>query len=92
MQTAIVLGTFDGLHGGHRAVIGLASGYHTVAVTFGIPPKAFYDKNPKLLMMPEDKAAACLYGVAYRKSRMAKACRRIFRRIEGEQVALPRLR
>ena len=57
MKTAIVLGTFDGLHGGHRAVIGLASGYHTVAVTFGIPPKAFYDKNPKLLMMPEDKAA-----------------------------------
>lgn len=57
MQTAIVLGTFDGLHKGHRAVIALARGYYTVAVTFDTPPKAFLGSDSKLLMMPCDKAA-----------------------------------
>ncbi|MBO4733186.1 MAG: hypothetical protein J5662_01790 [Clostridia bacterium] len=56
MQTAIVLGTFDGLHKGHRAVIEKARGYYTVAVTFNIPPKAFSGTKSKLLIMPEDKA------------------------------------
>ena len=55
METAIVLGTFDGLHAGHRAVIGAASGYYTVAVTFDIPPKSFFGDNAGLLMLPEDK-------------------------------------
>ena len=55
METAIVLGTFDGLHPGHRAVISAANEYHTVAVTFAIPPKAFFDKETKLIMMPSDK-------------------------------------
>ena len=56
METAIVLGTFDGLHEGHRAVIEAALGYNTVAVTFDIPPKAFFGGCAELLMLPEDKA------------------------------------
>lgn len=57
METAIVLGTFDGLHKGHRAVIDLARGYRIVAVTFDIPPKAHFDSDLKLLMLPSDKTA-----------------------------------
>lgn len=56
MRTALILGTFDGLHKGHRAVIEAAKGFYTVAVTFGIPPK-FFSGDYKLLMTPEDKSA-----------------------------------
>ena len=55
MKTAIVLGTFDGLHEGHRAVLNKASGFYTVAVTFGIPPKAYLTDKCELLMSAEDK-------------------------------------
>lgn len=58
METAIVLGTFDGLHKGHRAVIEKAQGFYTVAVTFGVPPKAFFGSNRELLMTLSDKAQA----------------------------------
>ncbi len=57
MKTAIVLGTFDGLHKGHRAVLAQTKGYYTVAVTFDIPPKAFFGGGRELLMTPEDKSA-----------------------------------
>ncbi|MBO4693033.1 MAG: hypothetical protein J5659_01385 [Clostridia bacterium] len=57
MRTAVVLGTFDGLHEGHRAVLAEAAGYYTVAVTFDIPPKAFFGGSHELLMTPEDKSA-----------------------------------
>ena len=56
MKTAIVLGTFDGLHEGHRAVIEKAKGFFSVAVTFDIPPKSFFTDEPQLLMLPEDRA------------------------------------
>ena len=41
--SAIALGTFDGVHKGHRAVLGEAanSGFTSVAVVFRVPPKAF---------------------------------------------------
>lgn len=55
METAIVLGTFDGLHKGHRAVISKAEGFYTVAVTFDTPPKAFFTGTSELLMTPSDK-------------------------------------
>ena len=55
METAVVLGTFDGLHKGHRAVIEKAKGYYTVAVTFDIPPKAFFNRDVHLLMLSSDK-------------------------------------
>ena len=57
MKTAIVLGTFDGLHKGHRAVIGNTRGFYTVAVTFNLPPKVYFGAPPELLMLPEDKEA-----------------------------------
>ena len=56
MKTAIVLGTFDGLHKGHRAVIDKARGFYTVAVTFDIPPKVSLGVPTELLMLPQDKA------------------------------------
>lgn len=55
METAVVLGTFDGLHKGHRAVIEKAKGYYTVAVTFDIPPKAYFNNDVQLLMLCSDK-------------------------------------
>ncbi len=56
MKTAIVLGTFDGLHAGHRAVIEKADGFYSVAVTFDMPPKSFFTCEPQLLMLPADRA------------------------------------
>ena len=50
MKTAIVLGTFDGLHAGHRAVIDKAMGFYSVAVTFDMPPKSYFTLEPQLLM------------------------------------------
>lgn len=58
MKTAVVLGTFDGLHAGHRAVIAAADGFHSVAVTFRIPPKTI--NEPELLMSPEERRTALI--------------------------------
>lgn len=55
MKTAIVLGTFDGLHAGHRAVIEKANGFYSIAVTFDIPPKGYMSGNPQLLMLPSER-------------------------------------
>lgn len=55
MKTAIVLGTFDGLHTGHRAVIEKAQGFFCVAVTFEMPPKSVVTGEPQLLMLPQDR-------------------------------------
>lgn len=56
MKTAIILGTFDGLHAGHRAVIEKAAGSFSVAVTFDIPPKSILTGEPQLLILPEERA------------------------------------
>ena len=58
MKRAVVLGTFDGLHSGHRAVIGQAEGYEIIAVTFEIPPKAVAGDKARLLMTPERRYEA----------------------------------
>lgn len=55
MKTAIVLGTFDGLHAGHRAVIEKATGFFSIAVTFDIPPKSIITGEPQLLILPKDR-------------------------------------
>ena len=57
MKTAIALGTFDGIHTGHRAVIEKTDGYHSVAVTFRVPPKLIFSASPQLLMQPEERLA-----------------------------------
>ncbi|MBQ8741152.1 MAG: riboflavin biosynthesis protein RibF [Clostridia bacterium] len=55
MKTAIALGTFDGLHMGHRAVLSQTSDFFSVAVTFDIPPKSVLTGEPQLLILPDDR-------------------------------------
>ncbi len=57
MKTAIALGTFDGLHKGHLAVIKPTLEYSSRVVTFEFPPK-FADGRDNLLMTPNDKISA----------------------------------
>lgn len=49
MQNAIALGTFDGLHTGHRRVLEKTQGYHRIAVSFDLPPKSFFGKAQLLM-------------------------------------------
>lgn len=50
-ETAIALGTFDGVHLGHKVVLQTAvnSGLFPIAVVFSIPPKAFFKKEEIIL-------------------------------------------
>lgn len=61
MKNAVILGTFDGVHSGHRAVIDNAKGYDITAVSFKIPPRACIEGTAELLMTPDDRVNA-LYG------------------------------
>ena len=64
MLNGIALGTFDGMHMGHRAVIDGLIEYNRIAVTFEKPPKSVISGNEELLMTPEDKYKSLLsYGV-----------------------------
>lgn len=58
MKRAIALGTFDGLHKGHRAVLDLPDGMKKTAVIFALPPKALLSGEPRALMTEKDKCAA----------------------------------
>ena len=55
MKNAVVLGTFDGVHLGHKAVIDNAKGCFVTAVTFKKAPRAYFDKNIKALMTGDDR-------------------------------------
>lgn len=55
MKTAIALGTFDGLHRGHRAVIEKTLPFYSIAVTFRLPPKSVIGDNPELLILPDER-------------------------------------
>lgn len=57
MKTAIALGTFDGLHKGHIAVLNMAlfSGFEPVAVAFAYPPKSYFSGKTELLLSPEKR-------------------------------------
>ena len=61
MQTVIALGTFDGMHLGHRTVIARAveeaAGLSAKAIvyTFSSIPRALYSKAPIMLMSPEER-------------------------------------
>ncbi|MBO5019551.1 MAG: riboflavin biosynthesis protein RibF [Clostridia bacterium] len=55
MENAIALGTFDGVHKGHRAVLRLPDTYKKIAVTFSVPPKAVLKGDVSLIQTPEDK-------------------------------------
>lgn len=58
MKRAIALGTFDGLHKGHRAVLDLPDNMKKTAVIFPLPPKALLSGEPRALMTEKDKCAA----------------------------------
>ena len=58
MKRAIALGTFDGLHKGHRAVLALPDNMKKTAVIFPLPPKALLSGEPNALMTEKDKCAA----------------------------------
>ena len=58
MENAVILGTFDGVHSGHRAVINAAENHRITAVTFSVPPKAVAQNNIMLLMTKDDRCRA----------------------------------
>lgn len=55
MANAIALGTFDGVHKGHRAVLDLPEDFRKIAVTFSLPPKAVLTGKSALITTKEDK-------------------------------------
>lgn len=55
MKNAIALGTFDGVHIGHREVLNLPDDYFKIAVTFKNPPKASFGGTVELITCLEDK-------------------------------------
>lgn len=55
MKNAVVLGTFDGVHLGHKSVIQNAIGYCVTAVTFQKAPRAYFDDKIKALMTRDDR-------------------------------------
>lgn len=55
MKNALSLGTFDGIHKGHRAVLNLPADCRKIAVTFEIPPKLAMSGDLQLIMTNEDK-------------------------------------
>ncbi len=55
MKNAIALGTFDGIHIGHRAVLDLPNDYRKIAVTFSVPPKAVLTNDKALITNSSDK-------------------------------------
>lgn len=59
-EYAVALGTFDGLHLGHKAVLNstLKDGFTPVALTFDLPPK--FTSKQNLLMKPKEKINALL--------------------------------
>ena len=56
-MSTLVLGTFDGVHLGHQALIKRAEAFagSVIACTFSRPPAAFFKKDVKLLTTPEEK-------------------------------------
>lgn len=58
MKNALCLGTFDGVHKGHKEVLMLPDGFKKIAVTFSLPPKAVFSGNIELIMTAEEKSKA----------------------------------
>ena len=54
-EYSVALGTFDGLHLGHKAVLGsiIKNGLTPVALTFNVPPK--FNNKTNLLITPDEK-------------------------------------
>lgn len=54
MKNALALGSFDGVHLGHKAVLELPNGLRHIAVTFSVPPK-FKSFESSLILTENDK-------------------------------------
>lgn len=54
-KNAIALGTFDGVHVGHRAVLSLPECECKTAVTFAVPPKSVISGGGELITSIKDK-------------------------------------
>lgn len=64
MPTALALGTFDGLHMGHRAVLDAVLPFDSVVVSFRLPPRSVMTASSNLIMTPADKVSALTdYGI-----------------------------
>lgn len=78
MKRAIALGTFDGVHIGHRAIINAAIDraakldMEPMIYTFTAHPMALFGKQPPLLMTQSERMAA-LGAWAARSTRMNSA-------------------
>ncbi len=55
MQNAVALGTFDGLHKGHLAVLNIPDSYSKIALIFEIPPKCVQKGKVELLLTVDEK-------------------------------------
>lgn len=57
MSNVLVLGTFDGVHRAHVALINEAKkiGGRVIACTFDIPPSAYFNGTDTVLTLPEEK-------------------------------------
>lgn len=58
LKTAVALGTFDGLHSGHRAVLEYPTSYSLTVITFDIPPKSVIFNKNDLIMAKADREKA----------------------------------
>lgn len=62
-EIAVALGSFDGLHLGHKKVLELPNEYKKVAVTFLKPPKMYFGGNDELLLtFSQKRKALCELG------------------------------
>lgn len=59
-ENAIALGTFDGVHLGHKAVLEIPDKYNKIAVTFYIPPKYYLGGNMELILSADEKTATLM--------------------------------
>lgn len=57
-KNAVALGTFDGMHIGHKSVLDLPEECRKVAVTFAKPPKMAFSGQSELIMSYGDKYRA----------------------------------
>ena len=62
MENTLVLGTFDGVHIAHRALLFQAqkTGGRVIACTFDAPPAYCFKKIDSMLSLPEEKKALLL--------------------------------
>lgn len=69
MKNAVALGTFDGLHKGHLAVLDLPDSYNKIVLTFEKPPKAVMGSEAVCLMTYQGKEN-CLKNMGFQVAKL----------------------